>query len=111
MEECQEGANDFSDMPKLVPVTHMEHDEVMDGEDNALQQPSTSTTFCEQQREERRPTSAATTTPSPTKAATLTNDEEVVFHPGMCLQEFAERISTKIPPEQVLSLTKICPCS
>lgn len=144
----EEELNDFSDMPKLLPVTHMDHEDLL--LDNA-ESSSTATSILDNSEQARhkesgqeqrpgsiksRPSSSAstclttttpsvstatastasdvpssamgtTTTASKSQTSTTTVRSEVLFHPGMSLQELAECISLTISPEQLKQLTSL----
>jgi hypothetical protein len=77
-------------MPKLIPITHLQHDESsLDGEDDKLK----NNLISKNNNEEIKP--------STSKA------KELIFNQGMTLQELAECISSTIPPEQVYFIFKI----
>ncbi|KAL3090827.1 hypothetical protein niasHS_007202 [Heterodera schachtii] len=79
---------DFSDMPKLVPVTHSEHDEeVVEQQDQFG--PGTSATVPAAEDDGKRGTAPP------------------LFHPGMSLHELAECLSSNISREQLKQLTSL----
>uniref|UniRef100_A0A914H086 BAH domain-containing protein n=1 Tax=Globodera rostochiensis TaxID=31243 RepID=A0A914H086_GLORO len=82
--EQQQQEADFSDMPKLVPVTHTEHDEEVAEEDVVRPEPGTT----EDDRRRGGPT-------------------DVLFHQGMSLHELAECLSSNISREQLKQLTSL----
>ncbi|KAL3108551.1 hypothetical protein niasHT_015473 [Heterodera trifolii] len=79
---------DFSDMPKLVPVTHSEHDEeVVEQQDQFG--PGTSAAVPAAEDDGKRGTAPP------------------LFHPGMSLHELAECLSSNISREQLKQLTSL----
>nr|CAD2142669.1 unnamed protein product [Meloidogyne enterolobii] len=89
-------SSDFSDMPKLIPITNSQHDDSLDGEDNNNVAEEKSKDV-EEEKPQQKPSTS--TNKSTTK--------ELLIHQGMTLQELAECISSSIPPEQLKQLTSL----
>lgn len=133
----EDEAGDYSDMPKLLPITHMDHDELLEAEQNGENVALEERQRKQQQKERERvngdgehmawrvnavppvamttapPTSSTLLRPNMTTlsaaAATMvpTTTAEMLFHQGMSLQELAECISSSIPPEKVSRRRKV----
>uniref|UniRef100_A0A914M5J2 Uncharacterized protein n=1 Tax=Meloidogyne incognita TaxID=6306 RepID=A0A914M5J2_MELIC len=91
-------SSDFSDMPKLIPITNSQHDDSLDGEDN------NNNNVAEEKSkdiEEEKPQQ------KPSTSTNKSTTKELLIHQGMTLQELAECISSSIPPEQLKQLTSL----
>ncbi|CAK5080644.1 unnamed protein product [Meloidogyne enterolobii] len=90
-------SSDFSDMPKLIPITNSQHDDSLDGEENNNNVAEVKSKDFEEEKPQQKPSTS--TNKSTTK--------ELLIHQGMTLQELAECISSSIPPEQLKQLTSL----
>nr|CAD2148431.1 unnamed protein product [Meloidogyne enterolobii] len=92
-------SSDFSDMPKLIPITNSQHDDSLDGEDNNNNSNVAEEKSKDIEEEKCQQKPSTSTNKSTTK--------ELLIHQGMTLQELAECISSSIPPEQLKQLTSL----
>lgn len=96
--EEEDGPDDFSDMPKLVPVTHLDHDEAVIEEEGGGGEEQKAALAEEEQGANGQSTGESAESPS---KSTTPNAGEVFFNAEMNLQELAECLSSRMPPEQV----------
>lgn len=89
--------SDFSDMPKLIPITNSQLDESLDGEENNNLKIKNNLKISDEEIKKYHQHQQPSTSNKSTK--------ELLISQGMSLQELAECISSSIPPEQLKQLT------